>query len=141
MRQDGVQRKTSRTVRERAKELRQEATDAERLLWRVLRNRAVNGLKFRRQHPLDGFVIDFFCPEIKLCVELDGGIHDARQEQDAARTAQLQARGLGVIRLRNEEVENEIDSVLRRIAKEATRTDHPEPAARYPLGPAGDDAR
>jgi very-short-patch-repair endonuclease len=120
MRQDGVQRKTPRAVRARAKELRKEQTEAERMLWRVLRNRSVNGLKFRRQHPLDGFVLDFFCPEVKLCVELDGGIHDSQLERDAERTAQLEARGLRVIRFRNEEVE-EMASVLRRIAKAAAR--------------------
>jgi very-short-patch-repair endonuclease len=119
MRQDGVQRKTSRAVRTRAKELRKEQTEAERMLWRVLRARSVNGLKFRRQHPLDGFVLDFFCPEVRLCVELDGGIHDAQQERDAERTAQLEARGLRVIRFRNEEVEDDMPSVLRRIAKAA----------------------
>ena len=119
MRQDGVQRKTSRTVRTRAKELRKEQTPAERMLWRVLRDHSVNGLKFRRQHPLDGFVLDFFCPEVRLCVELDGGIHDSQQERDAERTAQLEARGLRVIRFRNEEVEDDMPSVLRRIAKAA----------------------
>jgi very-short-patch-repair endonuclease len=121
MRRDGETRKTSRVVRTRARELRQEQTFAERLLWRVLRDRSVNGLKFRRQHPLDGFVLDFFCPEARLCVELDGGIHDTQPERDAARTAQLEARGLRVMRFRNEEVENDMPSVLRRIARAAAR--------------------
>ncbi|HVH11396.1 MAG TPA: endonuclease domain-containing protein [Longimicrobium sp.] len=121
MRRDGEQRRTSRAVRARAKELRKEQTPAERMLWRVLRDRAVNGLKFRRQHPLDGFVLDFYCPEVKLCVELDGGIHDTQAERDAGRTAQLEARGLRVIRFRNEEVEDDMASVLRRIAKAASR--------------------
>lgn len=130
MRQDGVQRKTSRAVRAQAKELRKEQTPAEAMLWRVLRQRAVNGLKFRRQHPLDGFILDFFCPEARLCVELDGGIHDARQERDAARTEQLQARGLRVIRFRNEEVEDDLPSVLRRIARAAARPADVDPAGR-----------
>jgi very-short-patch-repair endonuclease len=122
MRKDGETRKTSRVVRTRAKDLRREETFAERLLWRVLRDRSVNGLKFRRQHPLDGFVLDFFCPEVRLCVELDGGIHDPQQDRHAARTAQLVARGLRVIRFRNEEVENDMPSVLRRIARAAARS-------------------
>ena len=120
MRHDGETRKTSHVVRTRARELRQQQTPAERMLWRALRDRAVNGLKFRRQHPLDGFVLDFFCPEVKLCVELDGGIHDAQQERDAARTEQLEARRLRVIRFRNEEVEDDLPSVLSRIARAAT---------------------
>jgi very-short-patch-repair endonuclease len=121
MRKDGETRKTSRVVRTRAKELRQEQTPAERRLWRVLRDRAVNGLKFRRQHPLDGFVLDFFCPEARLCVELDAAVHDAQQDRDEARTAQLEARGLRVIRFRNDEAEDDLPSVLHRIAKAATR--------------------
>ena len=121
MRQDGVQRKTSRAVRARAKEFRKVQTPAERMLWRELRDRSVNGLKFRRQHPLDGFILDFFCPDALLCVELDGGIHDAQQERDAERTAQLEARGLRVLRFRNEEVEDNMAAVLRRIAKAAAR--------------------
>ncbi|HST61416.1 MAG TPA: endonuclease domain-containing protein [Longimicrobium sp.] len=121
MRQDGVQRKTSLAVRARAKALRKAQTPAEQMLWRVLRDRSVNGLKFRRQHPLDGFVLDFFCPDAKLCVELDGDIHDAQQERDAERTAQLEARGMRVLRFRNEEVEDNMPAVLRRIAKAATR--------------------
>jgi very-short-patch-repair endonuclease len=132
MRRDGETRKTSRVVRARAKELRKEQTLAERLLWRVLRDRAVNGLKFRRQHPLDGFVLDFFCPEARLCVELDGGIHDAQQARDAARTAQLEARGIRVIRFRNEEVEEDMPSVLRRIARAATHA----PAGTMDANPA-----
>ena len=83
MRQDGQRRNTSPAVRARAKMLRTEETPAERMLWRVLRDRAVNGLKFRRQHPLDGFVLDFFCAETKLCVELDGGIHDDHDSASA----------------------------------------------------------
>ena len=132
MRQDGERRKTSRTIRTRAKALRSDQTPAERMLWRVLRDRAVNGLKFRRQHPLDGFVLDFFCPEAKLCVELDGGVHDDQQERDAERTAQLQARGLRVIRFRNEEVIEDIPSVLRRIAKAAVAASTAQPGTSPP---------
>ncbi|HEX5870159.1 MAG TPA: endonuclease domain-containing protein [Longimicrobium sp.] len=123
MPQDGKPRKTSSAVRARARELRKEETPAERRLWRVLRNRAVNGLKFRRQHPLDGLVLDFYCPEVSLCVELDGGIHDTddQQARDAARTEHMRARGIRVIRFRNEEVLSDTDSVVTRIAKAASR--------------------
>ena len=134
MRQDGQRRNTSPAVRARAKMLRTEQTPAERMLWRVLRDRAVNGLKFRRQHPLDGFVLDFFCAEAKLCVELDGGIHDGQRERDAERTAQLEARGLRVIRFRNEEVIDDISSVLTRIAKAAARNAWPNAEQEVPGG-------
>jgi very-short-patch-repair endonuclease len=101
--------------------MRKEATPAEKELWRVLRNRAVNGLRFRRQHTLDGLVLDFYCPEVRLCVELDGGVHDteAQRERDAARTAHLEIRGIRVIRFRNQEVLDDMRSVLTRIAKAA----------------------
>ncbi len=101
--------------------MRKAATPAEKELWRVLRNRAVNGLRFRRQHTLDGLVLDFYCPEIRLCVELDGGVHDAdaQRERDAARTAHLELRGVHVIRFRNQEVLDDMRSVLTRIAKAA----------------------
>ena len=60
------------------RELRQESTEVEKLLWTELRNRKLNGLKFRRQHPLDKFIVDFYCNEKKLVVELDGGVHDEK---------------------------------------------------------------
>ena len=106
-----------------ARELRRNETPAERALWRVLRDRGVNGLRFRRQHPLGGFVLDFYCAEVSLCVEVDGGVHDAQQERDAHRTASLALRGIRVIRFRNEEVLTDLPFVLRRIAKAAALTD------------------
>jgi very-short-patch-repair endonuclease len=98
-------------------------------LWRVLRNRAVNGLKFRRQHPLHGFVLDFYCPEVGLCVELDGGVHDEPdvREHDAARGAHLEARGIRVLRFRNDEVLQDLPTVLQRIARAAARPHAPAP--------------
>jgi very-short-patch-repair endonuclease len=118
----GARRGSSMEVRAAARRLRREETPAERALWRVLRNRAVNGLRFRRQHPMGGFVLDFYCPEVRLCVELDGPVHDAQPERDAARTAHLDALGITVLRFRNEDVLDAMPAVLRRIAKAATRT-------------------
>ena len=101
MRRDGETRKTSRVVRQRARELRREQTPAERQLWRVLRDRSVNGLKFRRQHPLDGFVLDFFCPDARLCVELDSWKHHGSRDafvRDRARDRCLMRLGWRVLR-------------------------------------------
>ena len=122
-------RHSSREVRAAAKALRGAETPAEQRLWRVLRGRAVNGLKFRRQHPLHGFVLDFFCAEVGLCVELDGSVHDdpLQRERDEARTAHLAAHGIGVIRFRNEEVLDDLPTVLRRIARAATGNHAPTP--------------
>jgi very-short-patch-repair endonuclease len=116
-----VSRNTSHVVRQAAREMRKNPTPAEKALWRVLRDRAVNGLRFRRQHTMDGLVLDFYCPEVRLCVELDGGVHDSgdQRERDAARTAHLQARDIRVLRFRNEEVLSDMRSVLTRIAKTA----------------------
>ncbi|HEU4885757.1 MAG TPA: endonuclease domain-containing protein [Longimicrobium sp.] len=116
-----MSRNTSYQVRQAAREMRKNPTLAEKALWIVLRNRAVNGLRFRRQHTLDGLVLDFYCAEVRLCVELDGGVHDTADqlERDSARTAYLQARGIRVLRFRNEEVLTDMRSVLTRIAKAA----------------------
>ena len=103
------------------KELRQESTEAEKLLWTELRNRKLNGLKFRRQHALDKFIVDFYCNEIKLVVELDGGVHDEKinKDYDEARTAMLRGLDIYTLRFRNDEVINNIENVLQQIRKVA----------------------
>jgi very-short-patch-repair endonuclease len=102
-------------VRTRAKQLRHELTPAEVLLWEALRNRRLNGLKFKRQHPLGPYIADFFCTEYCLVVELDGGIHDETAEDDAIRTSQLIDHGYGVLRFQNEQVENHLPQFLEAI--------------------------
>jgi very-short-patch-repair endonuclease len=99
------------------RELRHELTQAEKFLWAELRNRKLKGLKFRRQHPIDTFVLDFYCHERKLAIELDGSIHDGKlnKEYDEARTAMLGGLGIYTLRFRNDEVINNIESVLRKI--------------------------
>ena len=76
---------------ENAKELRKSMTEAEEILWKHLRNNKLNELKFRRQHPLDIFIADFYCHQKKLIIELDGGIHDTldQKEYDEGRTFEL----------------------------------------------------
>ena len=103
------------------RELRQDSTEAERLLWTVLRNRKLNGLKFRRQHPLDKFIVDFYCNEKKLVVELDGGVHNEKinREYDEARTAILAGLNVIVLRFKNEEVINGVQGVLKKISDTA----------------------
>lgn len=100
------------------RELRQDSTEAEKLLWAVLRNRNLNGLKFRRQHPLDKFIVDFYCNEKKLVVELDGGVHNEKinKEYDEARTAMLAGLNVIVLRFKNEEVINDVQGVLKKIS-------------------------
>ena len=106
-----------------ARELRQPQTPAEQKLWFHLRNRQLDGLKFRRQHPIDKFITDFYCAEVKLCVEVDGDSH-AEPDQikyDQARTEWLNECGCTVIRFTNREVFNQIEAVLQVIAAECRK--------------------
>ncbi len=84
-----------------------------------MRNRNLEGLKFRRQHPIDKFIADFYCHEKKLVIELDGTVHDDKMnaQYDEARSYELKGSGITVIRFRNSEVENNISFVLNEIRK------------------------
>lgn len=96
---------------ERARCLRGEATFPERLLWTRLRNRQVGGAKLRRQHVIGPYVVDFFCPQRKLVIELDGHSHDTTAPADLEREKYLQQQGLRVIRFGNDEVIRDVDRV------------------------------
>jgi len=102
-----------------ARELRLRATEAEQKLWSLLRNRQLKGKKFRRQHAVANYVVDFYCNEYKLAIELDGNFHaDAEaKEYDAARTALLKELGINVLRFWNEEIINNQIKVLSEIGK------------------------
>jgi very-short-patch-repair endonuclease len=107
---------------ENARSLKKVMTPSENLLWQNLRNRKVNSYKFRRQHPISTYIVDFYCHEAKLVIEVDGGIHfiDDNPEYDKFRTLQLEAFGLKVIRFRNEEVLKSMSEVLAEIRKHLT---------------------
>jgi very-short-patch-repair endonuclease/TusA-related sulfurtransferase len=111
---------------ERARALRRDQTDAERRLWRRLRDRQIEGAKFRRQHPVGPFIADFCCPERGLVIEVDGGQHAERAEADDRRTAFLVRHGYRVLRFWSNEVLQQMDAVLTRIA-EALGHPHPNP--------------
>ena len=95
-----------------ARDLRTNATDAERRLWRHLKGRQLCRLKFRRQFAIAGFVADFACVEINLVVELDGGQHSERAAEDASRTKRIEANGYRVLRFWNDDVLTRTDAVL-----------------------------
>ena len=103
-----------------ARDLRQPMTKAEEVLWTALRDRRMAGLKFRRQHPLGPFVVDFCCPTALLVVEVDGGVQDEQVEQDEFRTHMLTSNGYRVIRFRNDEVLTDLSSVLDHIQRAAS---------------------
>ncbi len=107
----------SAELRERCKDFRQEPTQAETVLWNYLRARRFEDLKFRRQHPFHGFIIDFFCFELNLAVEVDGAVHLSpdQVEYDLFRTQKLSEYGLVVLRIWNSEVINHPDEVLEQI--------------------------
>ena len=98
-----------------AKKLRKDQTDAERKLWNHLRNRQLEGVKFRRQHAIGTYIADFCCPEKNLVVELDGGQHVIEAEKDRKRSTGLKQMGYQVIRFWDHEVLQEIDTVLEAI--------------------------
>lgn len=100
-----------------ARELRQNQTDAETLLWHLLRGRRFCGFKFRRQVPFAGYVLDFYCHEAKLAIELDGGGHDAEGQRgyDAERTRALELEGIHVLRFWNHEALTSTEEMLEAI--------------------------
>ncbi|MCA9772008.1 MAG: endonuclease domain-containing protein [Myxococcales bacterium] len=100
-----------------AKELRRNETDAEKLLRRFLRNRHVGDAKFRRQQPIGPYVADFACMSLRLVVELDGGHHAEREEEDARRSAYLASRGIDVMRIWNPEVLRNAEGVVEAITE------------------------
>ncbi|MEW9624236.1 endonuclease domain-containing protein [Rhodanobacter geophilus] len=100
---------------ERARQLRNAATDAERHLWRHLRGEQLAGLKFRRQYPLAGYIVDFACIPARLVLELDGGQHLDAVGYDAERTRAIEASGYRVLRFWNDDVLLRTDAVLEEV--------------------------
>ena len=100
-----------------ARNLRHVPSPAEEILWQALRGRRLAGLKFRRQHPFGPFVLDMFCVEQRLVVEVDGDGHASPEQAayDTARTEYLSDRGLRVVRFTNEEVMHDLPGVLQHI--------------------------
>ena len=103
-------------LRALARAMRGRQSDAETAVWRLVRNRNL-GFKFRRQHPLGRFVLDFYCPELRLAIEVDGRQHfeEEGQAQDAARTEVLRQQGIRVVRFTNHEVLQEFEAVAEAI--------------------------
>jgi len=99
-----------------ARDLRKEQTRSEQILWKALKNRSFNGKKFRRQQPIGPFVVDFLCPETKLIIEIDGDIHITQIKADRQRQKLLESLGFYFLRIKSDEVENDLSSVLSRIS-------------------------
>ncbi|WP_158980990.1 MULTISPECIES: vitamin B12 dependent-methionine synthase activation domain-containing protein [unclassified Flavobacterium] len=107
-------------LKERAKEMRNKPTEAEKMLWNVLSNRGVEGYKFRRQHVIGEYIVDFVCLEKKLVIEVDGSIHNHPEQidLDRERTIWLESKGFKVVRYTNKEVLNNLHETIEKISKE-----------------------
>jgi very-short-patch-repair endonuclease len=100
-----------------ARQMRTELTLAEKQLWQRLKNKQLVGFKFRRQQLIDRFIVDFYCHEVKLVIEVDGEIHNYTQVEDAIRQEFLESLGLRVVKFKNEDVFLKIEGVLEEIAR------------------------
>ncbi|WBL41314.1 endonuclease domain-containing protein [Algoriphagus halophytocola] len=115
--------KASPEIFRRARELREQMTPAERVLWEKLRANRLNGLHFRRQHPISKFIVDFYCHKFQLVIELDGEIHQEKdqQQRDKGREEDLQNLGLHILRFSNQDILHETQLVLTTILNEIER--------------------
>ena len=103
----------------RASELRKNMTNAEKALWSALRKKQIQGKKFRRQHPVSRYIVDFYCHQLKLAIEVDGGIHNKteQKEHDTGRSYELRQLGIKVIRFTNDQIFQNLNEVIKEIEK------------------------
>ena len=106
-----IRRSASKAIRKQANELRKEMPTAEVKLWSILQNRQLGDFKFRRQHPIGSFIVDFYCPEANLVIEIDGPSHADQTDKDLMHTQWLEEQGLQVLRITNHDVYRNINAV------------------------------
>jgi very-short-patch-repair endonuclease len=141
-RENGLPRKwsTSPSLWEKlkpvARQMRREPTEAENRLWQHLRNRRMHGFKFRRQHSIERFIVDFYCAEARLVIEVDGPIHQYQASDDLIREDFLKAKGLCVLRFTNDSVLHGTAAVLLRIRETlaSNRRSSPSPKSERGIG-------
>lgn len=137
----GAYRKALVSGQEVARELRQGQTPAEEAFWELVRNRRFDGYKFRRQHRLGPWFLDFYCPELRLAVEVDGPIHDEQPERDAWRDASIAGDALArVVHLRNEDVLNSPAAVLAHLREVISQLQDNPPSTASPSPQSGEGA-
>jgi type I restriction enzyme R subunit len=105
-------------LRQLVRDLRQQQTTAEALLWELLRNRRLRGFKFRRQHQIGRYVADFYCREAQLVIECDGSVHDAKEQwqHDHDRDVYLARQGIRILRFSNDRILNETETIIEEVA-------------------------
>jgi len=108
------------TEKENRRKLRKRQTPTEAIIWHYLRNRQTAGIKFRRQYSVDKFIIDFYSPQLKLAIEIDGNIHDLPEQKlrDADRQNYIESFGITFLRIRNEEIFENINIVFMKIEEQ-----------------------
>ena len=110
-----------------AREMRTNATDAEALMWSLVRGKRLLGLKFRRQHTFDRYILDFYCEELQLAIELDGGQHQKQVSYDSERTARLEKQGICVLRFWNNDVMTQTEVVMTDLFNKVQSMQSPSP--------------
>jgi len=113
--------KTNPTTLSRARQMRRQPAEPEKRVWYHLQRKQLGGFKFRRQQPIGRFIVDFYCYEVKLVVELDGNSHFSQDEYDESPTEWLESQGYRVIRFTNVEVMTNMEGVLRVILSECEK--------------------
>jgi len=114
-----------------ARTLRKKQTQAEKVIWELLRDRKFKGFKFRRQHVVEGFVLDFYCHELRLGLEVDGSIHLNRKDYDELRQEVIESEDIKVIRIRNKDITGDTKkAVLGKIDKMINKSSRPSPTGR-----------
>jgi very-short-patch-repair endonuclease len=112
MKEEKVSQQMRKGLIERARQMRAGPTPAEALVWKKLRKRQLGGLKFRRQHIIHAYIVDFYCPAARLVIEIDGAVHEKQEEYDQERDKILQESGYHVVRFKNADVEKNLDLVV-----------------------------
>ena len=102
-------------LKERARKLRNNATFSEALLWRHLKGKQILGFDFHRQKPVDEFIVDFFCSELCLAIEIDGNSHNEKFDADIARQCRLESLGVRILRFLDDDVKNNVQGVMMKI--------------------------
>jgi very-short-patch-repair endonuclease len=116
----------SANIKNRARELRKNLTSSETKLWGYLRKRQLEGKHFRKQHPYGIYILDFYCFEAGLAIEIDGPIHLRKHEYDLERKKYIESTGVKVLRFINDDIENRIEWVLKKIKLSINKRHSPE---------------
>jgi type I restriction enzyme M protein len=116
-----------------ARSLRKDQTKTEKIVWELIRDRKFMNYKFRRQHVIEGYVVDFYCHELKLGIEIDGGIHIKRKDYDKLRQEAIESEGITLIRIKNRDILNCKRSVLVKLKEAIGLSPTPSPFGRRRL--------